>query len=258
MEIDKHDHGVPSWVDLSTGDVDAASTFYGSLFGWDVQDLGEEAGGYRMASLRGRPVAGLTPNPEPGGPSYWTTYVTVDDADAVAAAVGDNGGNVLAAPFDVLEAGRMGVFADPTGAVFAVWQPGQHIGAGIVNEPNTYSWSELATSDVDGAKTFYGAVLGWGEETHGEGPGAYTEWKLGDRSIGGMMPRPPMIPAEVPDHWAAYFSVEDCAATMVRITELGGTVMTGPMDVEPGTMAVVADPTGAPFQVIQLRSPRTG
>jgi predicted enzyme related to lactoylglutathione lyase len=253
MDIDKHDHGVPSWVDLSTSDVDAAVAFYGGLFGWDLADLGEEAGHYHMASLRGRSVAAISPAQNPG-PSYWTTYVTVDDADAAASAAKDAGGNVMAEPFEVMDAGRMAVLADPTGAAFAVWQPGTSIGAEIVNEPNTYGWSELVTSDVDGAKTFYGAVFGWGNRTMGEGAGAYTEWLIGERSVGGMMARPPQLPAQAPDFWGVYFTVEDCAAAASRVTELGGSVMMGPQDIEPGTFAVVADPTGAMFNVIQLKA----
>jgi predicted enzyme related to lactoylglutathione lyase len=253
MDIDKHDHGVPSWTDLNTSDVDAAVAFYGGLFGWELADLGEEAGHYHMASIRGRSVAAISPQQAPG-PSYWTTYVTVDDADAAASAAKDAGGAVMVEPFDVMDAGRMAVITDRTGAAIAAWQPGTSIGAEIVNEPNTYSWSELVTSDLDGAKPFYGAVFGWGAKTQGEGAGAYTEWQLGDRSVAGMMARPPMIPAEAPDFWGVYFTVEDCAAAVSRVTELGGSLMMGPMDIEPGTFAVVADPTGAPFNVIQVKA----
>ncbi len=253
MDIDKHDPGVPSWVDLSTSDVDAAVAFYGGLFGWELTDLGEEAGHYHMASLRGRSVAAISPAQNPG-PAYWTTYVTVDDADAAASAATGAGGGVMAEPFDVMDAGRMAVLTDPTGAAFAVWKPGTSIGAEIVNEPNTFSWSELVTSDIDGAKAFYNAVFGWGAKTMGEGAGAYTEWLIGERSVGGMMARPPQLPAQAPDFWGVYFSVEDCAAAASRVTELGGSVMMGPMDIEPGTFAVVADPTGATFSVIQLKA----
>jgi predicted enzyme related to lactoylglutathione lyase len=161
---------------------------------------------------------------------------------------------------DVLDAGRMGVFTDPKGAVFSVWQAGIMPGAGIVNEPNSYSWSELLTSDVDGSKKFYGSVFGWGAKTYGDdapGPmGGYTEWKVGDRSVGGMMSRPPQMPAGVPDYWGVYFAVADIEATVARLKELGGSVMMGPMAIEPGTFAMVADPQGAMFNVMQLSPER--
>ena len=189
MEVDKYDNGVPGWVDLGTPDLDAARGFYSALFGWDIPPGPEEAGGYSIAMLRGKPVAGLGPAMNPG-PPVWATYVIVDSADDTAKKVKDNGGAAFVEPMDVLDAGRMAVFADPQGAVFSVWQAGIMPGAGIVNEPNSYSWSELVTSDIDAAKKFYGAVFGWGGETYGEadGPmGGYTEWKLGERSVGGMM-----------------------------------------------------------------------
>src|SRR5262249_6722284 len=154
--------------------------------------------------------------------------------------------------------GRMAVFADPSGAVVSVWQPNEHPGAQLVNEPGTWSWSELVTTDVERAKEFYGAVFGWGSETHGEGVGSYTEWKVGGRSVGGMMPKPPMMPADVPPHWGVYFSVADTEVAVARIQELGGSSTMPPFDVEPGRMAVATDPSGAPFNVITLNESRLG
>jgi predicted enzyme related to lactoylglutathione lyase len=251
MEIEKYDHGVPSWVDLNTSDPAAAHTFYGELFGWKIDVGPAEFGGYAIASLREKPVAGIGPQQQPG-PAVWTTYVNVDDAALVTKKAQENGGTVFMEPFDVMDVGRMAIFADPQGAVIAVWQPGTHKGAGIVNEPNTYSWSELLTTDVDAAKRFYKAVFDWDAKTSGEGPGAYTEWKVGERSVGGMMQKPAEMPAEVPPHWSVYFAVEDAAATVKRIEELGGSIVMPPRDIEPGIFAVVADPQGAVFQVIEL------
>jgi len=252
MEVESYEHGVPSWVDLGTPDPAKAAEFYSGLFGWNIQQGPPEAGGYAIAELRGKPVAGLGPQQNPG-PPYWTTYVSVDNAEAVIEKVKENGGQVLMEPFDVMDVGRMAIFADPAGAVISVWQPGAHKGAGIVNEPNSYSWSELVTTDVEGSKAFYGAVFGWGSETHGEGgPTAYTEWKLSGRTVGGMMQKPPMM-AAVPSFWAVYFSVDDTDKAVERVTGLGGTLIMGPVDVEPGRFAVVHDPQGATFNVITLK-----
>ena len=259
MEVDKYENGVPGWVDLGTPDLDAARAFYSALFGWDIPPGPAEAGGYSIAMLRGRPVAGLGPAMNPG-PPVWATYVIVDSADDVAKKVKDNGGGALVEPMDVLDAGRMGVFTDPKGAVFSVWQAGIMPGAGIVNEPNSYSWSELVTSDVNGSKKFYGSVFGWGANTYSDdaaGPmGGYTEWKVAERSVGGMMSRPPQMPEGVPDYWGVYFAVADIEATVAKLKELGGAVMMGPMAIEPGTFAMVADPQGAMFNVMQLSEER--
>lgn len=254
MHFETYAHGVPSWVDFSSPDLDASRAFYSGLFGWDVPPGPAEAGGYSIAMIDGKPVAGIGPQMNPAMPPGWMTYVNVDSADDVAAKVKAAGGQTYAEPMDVMDVGRMAVFADTAGAVFGIWQAGTHKGAAVANEPNTYCWSELVTTDTDGAKKFYADVFGWGEETHGEtSVGAYTEWKLGGNSIGGMMRKPEMMPAEVPPHWAVYFAVTDCDAMAAKIAELGGTVMVGPMDIEPGRMAVAIDPQGGPVNILQLK-----
>jgi uncharacterized protein len=255
MRIEQYEPGVPSWVDLGAPDRDQAAEFYGALFGWDVPPGTEESGGYAVAMIGDAPVAGIGPQQNPG-PPVWATYVNVDDADATAAKVTEHGGQVLMAPFAIFDAGRMAVFNDPVGAVFSVWEPKEHPGAVLVNEPGTWSWSELITTDVERSKEFYGAVFGWGAETHGDGPGAYTEWKVDGRSVSGMMPKPPTMPAEVPPHWGVYFSVQDVDHAIERVQDLGGALVVGPMEVEPGRMAVVTDPGGATFNVIALKDPR--
>jgi predicted enzyme related to lactoylglutathione lyase len=243
--------GTPSWVDLETPDLDAATTFYGALFGWEIVDQGEEAGHYSMCLLRGLPVAGMGPQMNPG-PPHWTTYISVADADAAATAIRDAGGTVFVGPMDVMDVGRMVVFADTEGALCAAWQPRAHKGAGIVNEPGSLCWNELASRDTSAAKRFYGAVFGWGANTSPGPPMEYTEWTLGDRNIGGMMLMGDHMPADIPPHWLAYFAVDDCDASVTKITELGGAVDAGPMEIPAGRFAACADPHGAMFGIVAL------
>lgn len=251
MDVERYEDGVPSWVDLGTPDMAGASEFYGGLFGWDVQVGPPEAGGYALAYLRGRTVAGLGPQQNPG-PPFWTTYVNVADAEAVAARAQAHRGQVLVAPMDVMEQGRMAVLADPAGAIISVWQAKGHPGAGVVNEPGAYSWSELVTVDTDGAAAFYPAVFGWTVQRHGGGDGAYDEWQVAGRSVAGMMPKPPEMPADIPPHWAVYFAVTDADEAVERVRELGGSVLLEPIDIEPGRVAAVMDPSGAAFNVMAM------
>lgn len=251
-EFTDYPPGTPSWVDLSSPDLEASKAFYGSLFGWQAEDLGPDAGGYSMFKLRDRYVAGLGPVQGEGRPPAWGTYVTVPDADATVAVVKQAGGTVFLEPMDVFDAGRMAVFADPTGAVLSVWQPGNHKGAELANEPGAFSWNELNTRDPAAAKAFYTAVFGWEPEEHAMGPMTYTEWKINGRSIGGMIDMNPNVPAQVPPHWLVYFTVEDTDATVAAITGKGGTVFVGPLDIPQGRFAVVADPQGAVFAVIAM------
>jgi predicted enzyme related to lactoylglutathione lyase len=250
-ERDHYDNGTPSWIDLGSPDPSKADTFYTSLFGWDVVDQGPDAGGYRMAYLNGKAVAGLGPQMNPG-PPFWMSYVTVGDADATAAAIKGAGGTVVVPPMDVMDVGRMAVALDPSGAGFSIWQAGAHVGAGLVNEPGALSWNELNTRDTEGAKAFYSKVFGWTPETHSMGEFDYTEWKLGDASIGGMMPMAASMPAGVPNFWLVYFAVADCDASCAKTKELGGTVQSEPMDIPQGRFAVVSDDQGATFAVIAM------
>jgi predicted enzyme related to lactoylglutathione lyase len=258
--VQRSDHapGTPCWVDIGT-DVEGAKAFYGALFGWDAVDAGppEETGGYGFFTLKGLHAAGYGPQQNPG-PPFWSSYVVVVDADATAKKVEQAGGTVVVAPMDVMGAGRMAVFQDAEGAFFSVWQPGEHRGAQVVDEPGALCWTELSTRDVDGAKSFYAAVFGWGATTHADGPMPYTEYQLDGASIAGMMPMPPMVPAQVPPFWLVYFAVDDADATVARAGELGGTVLVPLMDIPTGRFGVLTDPQGASFGVIRLAEEPAG
>jgi uncharacterized protein len=254
MEFERYGNGIPSWVDMGSPDLTRAKLFYGELFGWDCPEGPPEAGGYSVCQLRGKTVAGLGPQMDPAVPPHWGTYVNVASADDTLAKVEANGGTVYMPAMDVMEAGRMAIFGDPTGAAIGVWQPGQHIGAQLANEPGTYCWSELITTDVERSKAFYGAVFGWDFETQEGGPVPYTEWKVGGASVGGMMPKQPDMPAEMPSLWGVYFAVADTDAAVAQAQALGGSLIMAPMDIEPGRFATLVDPVGAMFNVLALKA----
>ena len=247
--------GTPCWIDLGTPDQDAAAAFYGSLFGWSVveDENAEQTGGYRVATLRDKAVGGVMKLMQEGQPPAWLTYVAVEDADATAARAREAGGTVHAEPMSVLDYGRMAVIADPTGAVFGIWQAGKNIGAGVVGEPGAFIWSEVNTRDPEAAKAFYGDVFGWSfEDEEFEGAGTYTTIRLDGDGVGGLIDITGRLPEEVPAHWLVYFAVEDAGATLEKAKEQGGSVAFGPMDISKvGRIAVLQDPWGAAFAVIQ-------
>jgi uncharacterized protein len=246
-EMSRYEHGVPSWVDIGTADLGAGVRFYAQLFGWDGQDMGEEAGHYTIVSKDGRQVAAISPAQD-SGPPRWTTYINVDDVAETARKAEAAGGTVIVAPMDVMAAGKMAIFADPTGAVIAAWEPGEHLGAQLVNEPGSFTWSELSSSDVATSKAFYSAVFGWGWG----GSDDYSEAQVGGRTIGGLMARRPDMPADMPDSWLVYFGADDVDADVKKATDLGASVLAAPMDI-PGTgrFAVLADPQGAAFALFK-------
>ena len=250
-ELSEHAPGAPCWVDIGT-DVEPAKAFYGELFGWEPRDAGppDQTGGYGFFLNHGRLVAGYGPQQSPG-PPYWATYMCVRDAEATADRVKAAGGTVFMEPMDVMEAGRMGVFADPGGAVFSIWQPGDHRGAQLVGEPGSFCWNELNTRDVEGALSFYGSVFDWTSQAREMPGGNYTELRTEDRPVAGLLDMTGRVPEEVPPHWLVYFAVDDCDASLARLESLGGSRIVGPFDIPPGRFAVARDPQGAHFALIR-------
>jgi hypothetical protein len=254
-EITTHAPGTPCWIDLGTPDQDQAGEFYGGLFGWEIQeDENKEAtAGYRTAHLNGRAVGGVMRLMQEGQPPAWLTYIATDDAHATVAKAREAGGVVHVEPMAVLDYGTMAVLADPTGAAFGIWQAGRNSGYQVTKETGSVNWSELNTRDPEAAKAFYGSVFGWKlEEQEFEGTGSYTVISMGGDAFGGILDITERVPAEVPAHWLVYFTVDDVEATVAKSTDTGGEVMFGPMVIgEVGTLAVLKDPFGAVFAVMQ-------
>jgi hypothetical protein len=269
-ERDGYIAGVPCWVDTVQPDPAAAAEFYGGLFGWEFEDgtSAESPGSYLMARLRGGDVAAVSSPPE-GAPAHavWNTYIWVEDADEAAAKAREAGGAVLSEPFDVLDAGRMAVLADPEGAVFCVWQAKEHRGARIVNEPGAVNFNVLHTRDPERAKRFYGAVFGWTTLDLGSGEfwtlrayGDYLEALTpGTRERSAEFGAPgfedvvaaisPLAGDDVdtPIHWGVTFATADADATAAKAAELGGTVLLAPVDAPYSRLTVLRDPQGATF-----------
>ena len=242
--------GTPSFVDIGSPDVNAAAAFYGGLFGWGHNDFGPDAGGYGMLTLRGRTVAGIGPQQIPDMPPYWTVYVTVADADASAAKVTAAGGTVVVPALDVFDAGRMVVCQDPGGSFFSIWQAKESIGCEIVNEPGSFCWNELATTDLTTASAFYTAVFDWGTDPGYDGASAAGYTLGGEMVCGAHTAGEGEFPA-----WSVWFAVEDCEASATKVTELGGAVFVPPNDMGFGIGAVVANPHGAVFGIAKLHAP---
>jgi uncharacterized protein len=244
--------GAPVWVDLGASDVARAAEFYGSVFGWKFESGGPEAGGYGMLTQDGNVVAAVGPLMEPGAAPSWTLYFRTSDADATADAVRKASGTVRVEPMDVMSEGRFAQFADPAGANFAVWEPGNTKGLGAVTDPGTLCWTELATSDVTGAKAFYADVLGWETDDQPMGDFTYTVIKPAgggeNSSQGGIVPPGPDTATAL---WQPYFEVADCDAAVAAVTANGGTVLVPATDIPGvGRFAVATDPDGAQFAVI--------
>jgi uncharacterized protein len=271
-ERDGYIPGVPCWIDTSQPDPEAAVDFYSGLFGWEFKDVMPPGspGKYFMARLRGGDVAAVGSQPDGAPPmAMWNTYIWVESPDETASKVLDARGRILMEPFDVLDAGRMAVFADPEGAAFCVWQAKESRGARIVNESGSLNFNALNTRDVEGAKSFYGSVFGWETLDMGGGGAMWTLPGYGDhleRDDPGLRERMAEVgaprgfedvvaslnpiadgQADVDPHWGVTFAVDDADATAERAGKLGGKVVMPPFDAPWVRMTVISDPQGATF-----------
>ncbi|MFR9751276.1 VOC family protein [Nocardia sp. 004] len=257
--------GTPCWVDCQVDDPARAREFYGELFGWEIEDSPPGAGEYLMAMRAGRAAAGIGPKPEGMPmPSVWTTYFAADSADDIAKKIVAAGGSLITEPFDVLDMGRMFVGADPTGAVFGVWETKAHSGAGVYNEHGAYCWNELNTGDYKQAQEFYANVFGWHYTETGDGHNfVYSTFSLthDGREVGGVNDATKM-PGDNSSYWLAWFQVDNTDIALATARDLGATVMTGPDDSPYGRMGVVQGPQGEIFGIIdtmtRVDEPPTG
>ena len=268
--------GVPCWVDTSQPDPASALAFYSGLFGWEFENVMPEGseGEYFIGRLHGSDVAAVGSIPAGAPPMpLWNTYVWVDSADETASKAREAGGGVAMEPFDILDSGRMAVLTDPEGAAFFVWQAKSHKGAQVVNEHGSLNFNGLATRDPEGAKAFYGAVFGWktldlpagamwtlpgyGDHLEERSPGLREQIA----GMGGPEGFIDVVAAlnpiadddsETPPHWSVTFAVDDADATAEKVKELGGEIVSGPLDAPWTRMAVIRDPQGATFIASQF------
>ncbi len=258
MEISKYAEGEFCWAELGTNDVAGAKKFYGSVFGWSFSDmpLPENMGVYTMCEVGGKQVGAMFhADPKNPAPPHWAAYISCDSVDEIAGRVAANKGKVVVPPMDVMDVGRMVVFQDPTGATISAWQPMKHQGFERKNEHGAACWVELLTNNIDVAAGFYSRVFNWTLKSSAPGaPMAYTEFQVADKSVGGMMaieaswgPMPPV--------WNTYFQCTDIHAVLGRIKDNGGKVVMPATKIENmGEFALISDPSGAHFSVIEFAS----
>lgn len=254
--VTKYPQGTFSWADAMSTDAAATKKFMVEVMGWTAKDMPTDKGpDYTMFFMGEHTVAGLGQMPPDmkGAPSHWNNYITVDNLDEAVAKADKLGGKVVMPTMDVMTAGRMAGITDPTGAMVMLWQPGDHVGAGIVNTAGAMGWNELMTDDLETAKKFYSDLLGW---TYDEMPGGdgYQVIKNGDRMNGGMMTKPAEA-SHAPNYWGVYFTVENIKQTLEKAKAAEGKIIKDAFQAKGvGQLALIADPAGAIFTVIELEA----
>jgi len=243
--------GAPCWIDIFTSDPEAARTFYGELFGWTSEEPNPEMGGYFNFSKDGVLVAGGMHNDGTHDtPDRWSVHLAVDDAKATRDAAVERGAEVVVPAMDVADLGVMASVIDPGGAVIGMWQPGEHKGFGIIDEPSAPAWFELHTRAYGQSLEFYRGVFGWDTHVASDAPEfRYTTLGEGEAALAGVMDDS-VFPGEGPALWHVYIRVADVDATVARVTELGGTIGRPAEDTPYGRLAEAFDRTGTMFKLM--------
>ena len=246
-------HGAPNWVDLTTPDIDGAVRFYEQLLGWQVEKSATPKGDYYIGRVDGQQVGGMMAG-EVGSatPPMWTVFFNVDGIDEMVTTIESAGGEILHPPFDIPDA-RVAVVTDSVGAMFAMFEGPEIEGQWFTQAPGGVCWVETMNRDTAGAETFYSAVFGWKAETDLAGERPYTTFSLEETPVAGMIMMPDDMDPEIPAHWGMYFTVSDCKVAQETALRLGGNVVRPAQYIpEMGHFAVIADPKGAVFQIMDF------
>ena len=246
--------GAPTWIDLTTSDIDRAQEFYGAVFGWTFESAGPEYGGYTNAYKDGSHVAGLMRHdPQWNSPDVWATYFHTADIKATMAKATAAGAVSCVDAMEVKDKGWMGVLTDPAGAVFGLWQPTGHQGFGVINEDGAPVYHQLMTRDYGKALEFYREVFGWQIDTVSDiDEFRYSTASFDGDALVGVMDGARELADGIPSNWFFFLGADDVDKTQKLIVDNGGTVIRGAEDTPYGRLAAVADPTGAAFNLSSL------
>ncbi|MFG3159923.1 VOC family protein [Streptomyces sp. NPDC048232] len=244
--------GAPCWVSLMVHGPAATHDFYGGLFGWEFRPGPQQLGPYVRALLDGYEVAGIGQlPPDRHLPIAWTPYFASDDVNRTAETVRLCGGTVGVGPLDAGEAGRLAIASDPSGAVFGVWQAAEHLGTAVTGVPGTPAWNELITFETANVAKFYETVFGFEPAPSVPAGFDHVTLRLDGRPVAGIHGLGNALPRERGPHWLTYFEVADADAALERLVGLGGHVVEPVRDSPLGRTAMVADPEGARFSLLQ-------
>lgn len=244
-----HD-GAPCWADLATPDRAGARRFYGALLGWTFDEPDPELGNYMNCRRDGDLVAGIMQMPPGQGAVAWNVHLRSSDIAATARKIEEAGGKVVLPAHPVAALGTMMFATDPVGAMFGVWQPGSFQGAERLDQPGALCWHEVTTRDAAATDRFYQHIFGYEQQSIG----GCSEIDAALYNLAGkpVCMRVDMLDPErtCPPHWLQYFEVEDLDAALAKLPALEGKLLDA-RDTPPGRIAMVADPYGATFAIIQ-------
>jgi predicted enzyme related to lactoylglutathione lyase len=252
----QHAPGRWVWGDLVTSDVAAAADFYAKVFGWTFETYGgdDDRDTYTLALADGLPIGGMVYDQRAKQGSKlsarWIGLISVTDLKAATAAVTQGGGKVVYQPVMLGERGETAVYQDPEGVVFGVVNSRNGDPPDYAGDVNEWYWVDLWTADVEKAAQFYRAVVGYETVPVAEdGPRSGLRLVSGGFARAGIMQKQSK---ETTSTWLPYIRVADVDASVDKATAAGGKVLLRPLKLNIATVAIVADPTGAPVGIVQV------
>ena len=251
--VERYPPGSFCWVELGSGDLEESKVFYGELFGWRFEDL--QAGGepYTVAQLDAFDVCGLDQDPGTRA-AGWHSFIAVADMDAVIAAAGAAGAEVVPHEGDLPFASRFARLR-VGGTTVTLWQLEPHHGARLVNEVGTWNWNELVVPDIATVAQTYATIFGWTVTPVGGQADRISFQQDGRLIAGGHAPMPG---ESATPRWEVSFRVADVDQSVARLQALDGTVVLPPLEIPIGKLAIVADPDGNPFMITTFEQPLGG
>ena len=251
----EHHVGKVVWADLVTPDLGAAERFYGGLFGWTFQTIHTGKSDYAVALVNGRPVGGLFQKAIPAGEhrqSAWLTFVAVRDVDSVKRAALAQGAKVVSDSKSYPSRGRQAVLSDPEGAVFAILASSSGDPPDFLAASGEWIWSSLLARNPGTEAAFYQQVLSYDVFDLASDDGLEHVILSSDDFARASVNAMPGDPARRHAHWLNFIRVDNTVDMVAKVTAMGGRVLVEPhVDRHGGQVAVVADPAGAPFGLME-------
>jgi predicted enzyme related to lactoylglutathione lyase len=251
----EHHIGKVVWADLVTPDLAAAEHFYGGLFGWTFQTIHTGETDYAVALANGRPVGGLFQKAVPTGElrqSAWLTFIAVRDVEAAKRAALSSGAKVVADYRDYPARGAQAVLTDPQGATFAILASSSGDAPDFLAAPGEWIWSSLLVKDPDSEAAFYQKVFSYDAFDLASDDGLEHVILSSDDFARASVNSLPADSARRRAHWLNFIRVDSTADTVAKVVQSGGRVLVEPhVDRHGGQVAVVADPAGAPFGLME-------
>jgi predicted enzyme related to lactoylglutathione lyase len=248
------------WTELITADVETAKSFYGALFSWRFETIGDGDKHYTLIHNGDAPIGGIlfsASTAQSSSTSRWIGLVSVADADAAAKQAAAGNGTVLLPPRRLEGRGDVALLADPEGARFAV------IRSDVGDPPDQFPavgdfiWRELWAAEAAGMARFYASLTGATAENVTTSAHD-VEWHL--RAAG--YPRAGIVQESVdglPSAWLQYVRVKDVNEAVSRAERLGAVVLLEPTaDVRAGSVAIVLDPLGGAIGLAEWRDDTDG